>query len=341
MDGIVDVHAHVLVPSYTRLLSSFGVKIPGYGSAPAAGLQPRTSPAVASPSKATLDDDEAVAERIALMDQAGVERQILSTVVAPYLQDESHAVAAARHINNAHAGIVRKHPTRFSSYAALPLPHIDASLNELKRGLDELKMIGIAIQCFCLDQSVADDRFDPIYQELDRREGIVFFHPCVNGLCSPLVTDWGLNSTVGAVVEDTIVALHLIIKQIPHRYPRIKFIVPHFGGVLPMLLNRLDNQLSLSVPGLPEKPSVTARRFWYDSVGHGSKAACLCAVEAFGAAKILPGSDYPVLLPFESYAQTFDYIRQLGLPEPIVQRILYENARDVFGVNIHTKSSVG
>jgi hypothetical protein len=47
---------------------------------------------------------------------------------------------------------------------------------------------------------------------------------------------------------------------------------------------------------LPEPPSATARRFYYDTVGHGSQAALLCAWKAFGATHILPGSDFPVLL---------------------------------------------
>jgi aminocarboxymuconate-semialdehyde decarboxylase len=330
--GIVDVHAHMVMPSYTALLAKFGVHPAGYGSAPAAGLPPPPPPPTGPP--AFLDTDEALARRIALMDEAGVARQVLSTTTAPYLDEEAHAVEAARFLNDLHADIVRKHPTRFSAFTALPLPHVDASLTELKRGMDELGMIGVGIQCFCLNMSVADDHFIPIYEELDRREAVVFFHPCVNGLCSPFVTDWGLNGTAGPVFEDSTVALHLIIKQIPHRYPKIKFIVPHFGGVLPMLLNRLDNQLGLTIPGLPEKPSITARRFWYDSVGHGSKAACNCAIEAFGDRKIVPGSDYPVLLPFETYRQTFDYIRHLDLSEETVNRILYENARDVFGESI-------
>lgn len=331
--GVVDVHAHLVVPSYMALMASFGATSPGYGSAPAANIPP-PPPASVGPGTATLDDDKAVAERIELMDQAGVARQMLSSFLAPYFDDEAPAVAAARHLNDAHAAVVAKHPTRFSAFAALPLPHIEASLAEIGRGLDDLGMAGVGIQCFCLDRSVADDHFNPIYDELDRRGAVVFFHPCVNGVCSPLINDWGLSSTAGTIFEDTTVALQLIVKQIPRRYPRIKFIVPHFGGALPMLLNRLDNQLAMSIPNLPEKPSMTARRFWYDSVGHGSKAACLCAVEAFGDRRILPGSDYPVLLPFESYGETFDYIRRLGLPEESVRRILYENAREVFGDDV-------
>jgi aminocarboxymuconate-semialdehyde decarboxylase len=145
-----------------------------------------------------------------------------------------------------------------------------------------------------------------------------------------LVTEWGLTPTAGVVFEDTTVALHLISRHMPHRYPDITFIVPHLGGALPMLLNRLDNQLPMSSPGLPEKPSDTARGFYYDTVSHGSVAALRCAVDEFGADRILPGSDYPVLLPFESYCDTFDYIRRAGLPDTAVNSIMSTNAKIAF-----------
>jgi predicted TIM-barrel fold metal-dependent hydrolase len=264
------------------------------------------------------------------MDEAAVGRQLLSAIFPPYLADEAEAVRAARCVNDAHADMVDKRPDRLDAYAALPLPHINASVLELRRCLDELGMIGVALQCFCFDDSLAAERFDPIYQELNRRRAVVFFHPCVNGLCSPLITQWGLAPTAGTVFEDTTIALHLILRQIPHRFPDIRFIVPHLGGALPMLLNRLDNQLPLSAPGLPETPSTTARRFFYDTVGHGSTAALRCAVDAFGADRVLPGSDYPVLLAFESYRDTFAYMATAGLDDVSLDRILRTNAANLF-----------
>lgn len=79
-----------------------------------------------------------------------------------------------------------------------------------------------------------------------------------------------------------------------------------------MQLQRLDNQVPSQYPDLPEQPSVTARRLYYDTVGHGSPAALLCAWKAFGADHLVAGSDYPVLLPFETYRQTFHYIREVA-----------------------------
>ena len=126
-------------------------------------------------------------------------------------------------------------------------------------------------------------------------------------------------------MEDTTAALHLIASGIPSRYPRIRFIVPHFGGLLPMLLERLDGQMPAE--GLSEPPSHSARRFYYDTVGWGSKPALLAALEAFGPDQLVPGSDYPILLGWESYGTTFEHLREAGLPPDVVARILGNGAR--------------
>jgi hypothetical protein len=94
-------------------------------------------------------------------------------------------------------------------------------------------------------------------------------------------------------------------------------------------LHRLDNQAPGQHPDLPERPSETARRFYYDTVGHGSAAALLCAWKAFGADHLVAGSDYPVLNAFETYRQTFHYIRDCGLPAGDVDRILNHNSQRI------------
>src|SRR5262249_27956983 len=84
--------------------------------------------------------------------------------------------------------------------------------------------------------------FLPIYAELDRRNAVVLFHPTGNGICSPLMTDFGLGAAVGRSLEGTLVALHPVARKIPSQFPDITFIMPHLGGPIAKLLERLDNQ---------------------------------------------------------------------------------------------------
>ena len=45
-------------------------------------------------------------------------------------------------------------PDRFKALVSLPLPHVDASLLEIRRGMDELGMIGVNIHCSVLNRPV-------------------------------------------------------------------------------------------------------------------------------------------------------------------------------------------
>jgi predicted TIM-barrel fold metal-dependent hydrolase len=202
----------------------------------------------------------------------------------------------------------------------------------MERGLDQLGMLGVSMTCSCFDRSTAEAEFEPLYAEMNRRRAVLNYHPIQNGICSPMINDYKFTVSVGASLEDSAIVLHLIARRVPERYPNITYIVPHLGGIIPMQLQRLDNQAPRQYPDLPERPSVTAPRFYYDTVGHGSHAALLCAWKAFGADQLVAGSDYPVLMAFETYRQTFHYIRECGLPAEDVVKILEHNAQRVLGL---------
>ena len=266
--------------------------------------------------------------RLKLMEEAGVGRQILSCTAPTYLDDPLEAKAKVQLINDDLAAQCAEDPPRFGFWASLPLPHVDESLREMDRVLDKTGAAGIYLGCSCQGESIARAEFDPIYAALDRRHGVAFFHPVQNGLNAPLINDFGLTVCCGASMEDSVAALHLIAHRIPQRFPSVRFVIPHLGGILPMILNRLDGQMPRA-PG-SEPPSEIARRFFYDTVGWGSKAALIAAVEAFGDRQIVPGSDYPFLLAWEDYEQTFQNIRDANLPEEAVQNILFNNADRLF-----------
>jgi 6-methylsalicylate decarboxylase len=309
---LVDVHAHHSPVAYVEAMRRLaGVERPrGWVSLP------------------HTDSEPDIQKRLELMDEAGVQVQVLSHgIMAPYLESETGAVEAARACNDGYADLAHRYPDRFAALASLPLPHVDAALRELARCMDDLDMPGAAMNCSVFGRSTAESEFEPIYAELNRRNAMLFYHPCASGICSPMITDYGLSGAAGTSMEDATIVLHLIVKQIPVRYPNIRTVIAHLGGLIPMLLQRLDHQLQ--TPGLAEPPSVTARRLYYDTVGHGSHAALLCAWKAFGASHLVPGSDWPVLLAHESYRETMRWIADAGLPEADVEQILERSGREV------------
>jgi predicted TIM-barrel fold metal-dependent hydrolase len=318
---IVDIHAHYFPKAYNDILLRIGGR----------SLPEAARPGTARPLRA--DDPADIVTRLQQMDEAGVQMQVLSPAASPpYAEKEADAVAAAQLINDSYAELATRYPGRLAAFVSLPLPHIDAALHEMERGLDQLGMLGVSMTCSCFDRSIAEAEFEPLYAEMNQRGTVLNYHPIQNGICSPLINDYQFTVSVGASLEDSAIVLHLIARRMLERYPHITYVVPHLGGIIPMLLQRLDNQAPRQHPDLPERPSVTARRCYYDTVGHGSQAALLCAWKAFGADHLVAGSDYPVLLAFETYRQTFHYIRESGLPAEDVDKILNHNAQRLLGL---------
>lgn len=320
---MIDVHAHALPAAYRAMIISQGRALPGMPASP-------LTPVARLPLAPIGDSAEEIATRISLMDEAGVAIQLLSPTAAPYYDDAATATSAAQTVNHSLASLVSSAPERFRFFASLPLPHLAESIGEMRRALSLPGAVGITMECFCGNLSVADKYFDPLYEEMNERGVLLFLHPCLNGLCSRFINDWGLVSAGGAPMEDAVLAMHFIVRGIPVRFPSIRMIVPHLGGGIASSLKRLDNQLPYFVE-LGERPSQTARRMWYDSCCHGSAIALRGAVDAFGADRILPGSDYPFLTLHEPYRATFSFMDDSGLSPADLDAIRHANVAQLIG----------
>ncbi len=272
-------------------------------------------------------------ERLGIMDTAGVRMQVLSAGAhGPYFGKMADAVDAAKIANDTYAELARRFPQRFEVFAATPLPHVDAALREMERALDQLGSIGVNVATSVQGKPIVDPAFEPFFHELDRRKAVLFIHPAGVGACSPHIQDYGLTWAIGAPIEDTVVALQLIVKEVPLRYPNIKMIIAHLGGAMPMLLARLDHIQPLFGSKLSEAASVTARRFWYDTVGHNSIPALRCACETLGVDRLVLGSDYPYQRG-DHYKECVTHIKEAGSSADDANRILEGNATALLGLS--------
>jgi aminocarboxymuconate-semialdehyde decarboxylase len=196
----------------------------------------------------------------------------------------------------------------------------------MERCLDELGMVGVNLGCSVAGRPLDDPAFEPLFAELNRRSAVVFLHPQGMG-CGPLLDDFGLNFTLGAPFEDTIAALRLVLAGVISRYPEIRVIVPHLGGTLPFLRMRLDGSLR----GRTEyKPSEQLKRLWYDTVNENI-ASLHCAREAFGADRLLLGTDFPHVHG-DRFERCVSYIQQSDLPAEEKTAILDHNAQSLLGL---------
>lgn len=144
----------------------------------------------------------------------------------------------ARQLNEYMAGLVRDHAPRFGAMAVLPLPDVDAALTEIAYALDELDMDGIGLLSNYHGMYLGDPALDPIFQELNRRQAMVFVHPTIPphwdtfsvGLAAP-VMEYTFDSTR--------MAMDLVNGGQKAKYPDVGVIVAHGGGTLPFNYQRV------------------------------------------------------------------------------------------------------
>jgi 6-methylsalicylate decarboxylase len=309
----IDVHAHYWTDEYLDLLIDLGKADAGAARGIGGG------------------GGAELAARLRLMDRAGIEMQVLSACPqAPYGEDADQATKAARFINDQYAELVERHRDRFAAFAALPMPHIEESIGEMRRALDELGMAGIAMNTTVLGHALVEPGYEPVLAELNRRSAVLYLHPAGNSACSPLIGNYHLTWMVGAPVEDTISIMQLITHGIPARNPHITIINSHLGGAMPMLLQRADDQYSWEAPDTPEPPSVAARRMWYDTVGHGHVPALRCAIDSFGADRLVLGTDFPYENG-DTFVRAVDYINDPQIDPDAARAILDHNASALLG----------
>jgi aminocarboxymuconate-semialdehyde decarboxylase len=125
--------------------------------------------------------------------------------------------------------------------------------------------------------------------------------------------------------------MQLITRGIPARYPDITIINSHLGGALPMLLQRADDQYRWEAPDTPERPSTAARRMWYDTVGHGHVPALRCAIDSFGADRLLLGTDFPYENG-DTFIRAVHYINDPQINPDAARAILDHNASALLGI---------
>ncbi|HZT07908.1 MAG TPA: amidohydrolase family protein [Chloroflexota bacterium] len=294
----IDVHAHYYTPEFMARMRALGCSW--------------------RPNREIVDTAGLTDLRAEHLAAGGVDLQVLSVgAQQPYLQRVEDAVEGARYANDFYRQAVERGGGRYGAFGCVPLPHVSAAIAEARRCLDTLGFLGINLGCSTAGRALDDPDFHPFWAELDSRRAVVFLHPL--GVGGPLQKDFGLAWSVGAMFEDTIAALRLARSGHLDRFPHVKIIVPHLGGTLPFVWDRVTRSDPRAAAGL--------RRLYYDTV-NGTPSALRCACETLGADRLMLGTDYSYHTPQECVSD----VEVAGLAPNEVTGILDRNAQALLGV---------
>ena len=269
-------------------------------------------------------------ERVDMLKEAGIDLQVLCVGgQQPAFEKAEEAASVASYLNDMYAETCKGYGGRFSAFGATPLPHVEPAIQEAGRCLDDLGMLGINIGTSIAGRPPDDSAFEPFFADLDRRGAVLFLHPV--GVGGPNMDAYGLDFMMGACFEDTVASVRLVMSGLSTKYPNIRIIVPHLGGTLPFLFQRIDSAIERQRLGGANPPvdklSEAVRGFYWDTVNNYPGALRL-ACEALGADHIMLGTDFPFLL----FKPCVEYVQKSGLPAEQIDQILERTAGELLGV---------
>jgi 6-methylsalicylate decarboxylase len=273
MSRTVDLHHHVIPDFYWEASNEDGDAAGGI-----------------NPPRWSLDG------AIAYLDEAGIDVAVPSiSTPGVHLGDDAAARTLARRVNQYLADLKRQRPDRFGGFAALPLPDVDASLEQIEHAFDVLELDGVSMMTNAGGSYLGDSRFDPIFAELQRRGAVVFVHPTASP--DPIAHTLGLPDSLLDYPVDTSRAIaKLHYSNTFARTPNVKYVFAHAGGTIPYLASRFAIVDEMNViSGAQERGAfadVLPRLYW-DTASAFSDPVLHMLRSVVGLGNVVFGTDYP------------------------------------------------
>ncbi|TFK18296.1 amidohydrolase 2 [Coprinopsis marcescibilis] len=217
-----------------------------------------------------------------------------------FMRDRASTIALARLINEQLAAYSRTQPDKYSFFAAMPLPFVDAAITELEYTANELGAVGVALLSNHEGKYLGSRDFIPFWSHMDNMGGrrIVYVHPNTPYLT---VNDTFVianpypsmdTSRMEFYMETARTFMDLTVSQTVQNCTNTHFILPHTGGAFPAMIDRV---LKTTAANLYESSlEIYRTRFWWDSASptYFHQVDGLLAYD-IPKANLLYGTDYP------------------------------------------------
>ena len=327
---MIDIFAHILPPKYNEALNQ-KAKACFYIDANNA-----------CPALSDLDRRFRVTDRY----EGLVQVLTLGGPPVEYIADSKGAIELARLANDEMAEMVMKYPGRFlTAVACLPMNNIDAALREADRAVKELNFKGVQIYTPVNGRPLDRPEFLGLYQKMADYDLPIWIHPArdadVPDYHGEKASRYRLFTSFGWPYETTLAMARLVFSGVLERYPNIKFITHHCGGMVPYfeqriavrkIYNNKDTSINPEhVEKLSRPPIDYFRKFYADTAISGSIPALMCGHAFFGADHLLFGVDYPYGAEDGELKlrQTINSIKLMDVPESDKKKIFEKNAEKI------------
>ncbi|MFC1971711.1 amidohydrolase family protein [Chloroflexota bacterium] len=326
----IDAYAHIIPPKFMELLA----KTEG------PGLKWMRSHLENFPTLFDLEKRfwvmDKYPERVEVLTLAGVS-------VDDMAADPKEAVELAQRINDEMAELVFKYPARFvAATAVLSLRDMDAALIELDRAINQLSLRGLLIRTPLNGKPVDMPEFMPLYERMCQYNLPIWVHPArkqkVADYPGESQSKYEIYRTFGLPYETTAAMSRLVFSGVLEKYPNLKIITHHCGGMVPYYAQRIIHHYAMAemrkkvnfTQGLTEPVIEYFRRF-YNDTAQMNTPSLMCAYNFFGADHLLFGIDMPFDIQIGEYGMrnTIEAIEGMDVPEGDKKKIFEDNARKI------------
>ena len=225
----------------------------------------------------------------------GIDAIVLSTL--PYVNfgacEEKTVVWACQRANDGFAEIQQEYSGRIYGMGMVPLPYGHAAAAELTRAKQELGLSAVQILSSIEGRNLDDPEFLPFFERAEELEITLLIHPDVR-VRRERMDDYYLQNLIGNPVETAVATASLIFGGVLERFPKLKIILAHGGGVAPSLIGRWRHgHAHRPEPQAQFKGSVEEMfsRLYFDSVVYDAHVLRFL-VDTFGADHVLLGTDH-------------------------------------------------
>ena len=245
---------------------------------------------------------------------AGVDHLLLSPWISlvPTEAAPAEAQAVCQVHNEALAAIVAAHRGRVSAVGAVVLQDPQLAARQLVELVSGTGLAGVEIPASVAGRYLGDDFFLPFWAAAEDTGALVFIHPTTRGFGVPALDGYYLWNSVGNPMETAIAAAHMAMAGVLDRHPRLRVLLAHGGGALPVVRGRLRRAFAVRPEARARStagPDAALRRFYYDTVTHDHELLA-DLIRYAGPGQLLLGSDRPFDMGTD---HPVDEVRALGL----------------------------
>jgi aminocarboxymuconate-semialdehyde decarboxylase len=327
----IDVHAHYVPPQLISAIDARGKDI-GVRLARSAGAPPALQFDYGFKVRPFFPRlIEPVAQRVAWLDEQGIERQIVGTWpdIFGYGLPLDACVAWHRMLNDTLAEWCADNAGRFAFIGSVPLIEAQAAAQELER-VAGLGACGVIISSNIENTNLGEIPLDPFWRKAEQLAMPVLIHPVLVGP-APRAAKFGLAQVAQYTFDTTLGVGSLLMSGVLDRFPALKLVLSHGGGAYPYLAGRfdimhrrMDRAAQDDVAAKP--PSAYASQMSYDSIVHAPKALRFL-IDLVGLDNVVLGTDYS-FTPADM--EPLALLRSAGLSAAQTEAIADGNARRVF-----------